>query len=316
MTPPHRGLNQGPVLWAAIKRQLPWMLGVLCFFYGTAVYGVSQDGAKSKLDEARENLRVSEATETRISLELERLERSGNVSPEVIKDYETYLDRVHRMVIENRKILQEMEAALGRYEPREKVTGPPDTLERGNLPDQKLPEAEVRDEVAALDGEFYASLAVFDEMLLKELDEIRAKSANRMQDLAQEAAAAAQRVRQKGVEVDTSYQGKTEKTESGQRDSEKEKAEKPGGEQPESEKEKTKTQVEHSKDRVAGRDREYDRDPGDGKGGTYSRKERPASYDDDIVARQIREAAEKETDPELKERLWKEYENYKRGKSQ
>jgi hypothetical protein len=39
-------------------------------------------------------------------------------------------------------------------------------------------------------------------------------------------------------------------------------------------------------------------------------------YDDDIVARQIREAAEKETDPELKAKLWKEYEDYKRGSAQ
>jgi len=33
--------------------------------------------------------------------------------------------------------------------------------------------------------------------------------------------------------------------------------------------------------------------------------------DDDIVARQIREAAENETDPELKEKLWAEYRRYK-----
>lgn len=32
---------------------------------------------------------------------------------------------------------------------------------------------------------------------------------------------------------------------------------------------------------------------------------------DDIVARQLREAAEKETDPELKEKLWEEYRKYK-----
>jgi hypothetical protein len=31
------------------------------------------------------------------------------------------------------------------------------------------------------------------------------------------------------------------------------------------------------------------------------------------VARQLREAAEKETDPVLKEKLWKEYEEYKKG---
>lgn len=37
------------------------------------------------------------------------------------------------------------------------------------------------------------------------------------------------------------------------------------------------------------------------------------SADDDIVARQLREAAEKETDPELKEKLWQEYRKYKEG---
>ena len=40
----------------------------------------------------------------------------------------------------------------------------------------------------------------------------------------------------------------------------------------------------------------------------------PDARDDDVVARQIREAAEKETDPELKEELWKEYERYKAGR--
>jgi hypothetical protein len=36
--------------------------------------------------------------------------------------------------------------------------------------------------------------------------------------------------------------------------------------------------------------------------------------DDDIVARQLREAAEKETDPVLKEKLWQEYRKYKQGR--
>jgi len=35
--------------------------------------------------------------------------------------------------------------------------------------------------------------------------------------------------------------------------------------------------------------------------------------DDDVVARQLREAAEKETDPELKKKLWEEYRKYKKG---
>jgi len=39
----------------------------------------------------------------------------------------------------------------------------------------------------------------------------------------------------------------------------------------------------------------------------------PDGSDDDVVARQLREAAEKETDPELRARLWEEYRRYKRG---
>ena len=38
-----------------------------------------------------------------------------------------------------------------------------------------------------------------------------------------------------------------------------------------------------------------------------------SGQDDDIVARQLREAAENETDPELREKLWDEYRDYKRN---
>ena len=51
-------------------------------------------------------------------------------------------------------------------------------------------------------------------------------------------------------------------------------------------------------------------DTGQAKGGVPAGT-RPPPQDDDIVARQLREAAEKETDPELKKRLWEEYWRYK-----
>ena len=61
-------------------------------------------------------------------------------------------------------------------------------------------------------------------------------------------------------------------------------------------------------------------DPGAGPG-TPRRQERtetapadiPEGSDDDLVARQLREAAEKEPDPELKRKLWEEYRRYKEG---
>lgn len=42
-------------------------------------------------------------------------------------------------------------------------------------------------------------------------------------------------------------------------------------------------------------------------------KDVPDGSGDDVVARQLREAAERETDPELKKKLWEEYRKYKQG---
>jgi hypothetical protein len=39
----------------------------------------------------------------------------------------------------------------------------------------------------------------------------------------------------------------------------------------------------------------------------------PDGRNDDVVARQLREAAEKESDPELQKKLWEEYRKYKQG---
>lgn len=39
----------------------------------------------------------------------------------------------------------------------------------------------------------------------------------------------------------------------------------------------------------------------------------PDARDDDIIARQLREAAMQEVDPELKEKLWEEYRRYKKS---
>ncbi|MFL6601251.1 MAG: hypothetical protein ACJ8R9_07940 [Steroidobacteraceae bacterium] len=39
----------------------------------------------------------------------------------------------------------------------------------------------------------------------------------------------------------------------------------------------------------------------------------PDGNDDDVIARRLRKAAEQETDPELRDKLWKEYVEYKRN---
>jgi hypothetical protein len=64
---------------------------------------------------------------------------------------------------------------------------------------------------------------------------------------------------------------------------------------------------------LAGHEPEPGSGPGAGKQDVpeYKRDDVGDGSDDDIVARQLREAAEAETDPVLKEQLWEEYRKYK-----
>jgi hypothetical protein len=48
-------------------------------------------------------------------------------------------------------------------------------------------------------------------------------------------------------------------------------------------------------------------------GQTTETASKEVGIDDDIVARQLREAAEQETDPQVKEKLWEEYRKYKKA---
>jgi hypothetical protein len=257
---------------------------------------ISTGAADARLQEARENLQTSRETEKRIASELEQLKKSGKASAEAIKDYEEYLSRVRAMTAENRKIMEQMEAAYERHTPGESDSNSAVSNKRDKMVDPNIPEEQTVDEVAALDKEFNESLAKFDDRLLKEMDAIRAGSAKKLQDLAQEAADAAKRLRDKGVDVDTSGSESSEET-----DAQKEASESSR---------ETETTGGTAEAETASRDGSRK----GGKGASADDRHRTDTEDDDIVARQLREAAENETDPELKEKLWKEYEEYKKGR--
>ena len=149
----------------------------------SVINGAPQDEVQLRLEKARENLRISQATEGRISSELEQLKNSGKATPEILKDYETYLNRIQAMVNENQKIVNNMGAAYSRYQKSAKTTGCSNSIQsEDNLYTEILAEEEP-DDLTVLDRELNDSLAEFDEMLLKEMDEIRAKSENNMNNM-------------------------------------------------------------------------------------------------------------------------------------
>jgi hypothetical protein len=252
------------------------------------------DSAEAKLAQARENLRISQETEKRIAAELEQLKKAGNASEENIGNYETYLKSVEAMTAENRKIVAQMEAVYTDNRSGRTGSARDSVAERNEMADPSIPEEQVTDEVAALDRQLNTSLVKFDGILLKEMDEIRTGSSGKLQDLAQEAAEAAKRLRERGLDVDTS----------------------PSKSSGESREDTSRSDQEmESRESRTGTDTASKTGSRRSGEGSSRKDQRRANYeDDDIVARQLREAAENETDPELKEKLWKEYEEYKKIK--
>jgi len=281
------------------------LVGLIWLSAVSFVHGSPPKEIVSQLRAARANLRISQAASERIAAELEDLKKSEEASQDMIHDYEVYLKRLQAMTDENRRSLRQMESAYCRHFPCEKPASRETLKDMEPMLNPSIPEEQAVDAVAALDREFNDALAKFDEMLLKEFDTIRAESATKMRDLAEEAAEAANRLKEQGIDIETNG---SESSGDG-----------PEEAQAGVEKSDTKKETTDSK---TGRDMEEGTKPRqetahgkshEGNGGQSEAKRRGYDKDDDIVARQLREAAENETDPELKEKLWKEYEAYKKN---
>jgi hypothetical protein len=141
------------------------------------------------------------------------------------------------------------------------------------------------------------------------MESIETESAAKMRDLAQEAAEAAKRLKEKGVELDTDESKSSDAESTQSKEGQQGKA---GDKDSSREENDSETQQGDGDDTVA----TADRSKGEGSGAKRDPGSRYSKEDDDIVARQLREAAESETDPELKEKLWKEYEEYKKNTQQ
>jgi len=280
--------------------------GILLLVLCVNLYAATRQKIESALESARRELRISIATEEQIASELTKLKKSGDASSHMVEDYELYLSRVQAMVAENLEMVAQIEALHARVDIRKASDGSAYSEDTEAMINPEIPEEQVVDEVVALDRQLDSSLAQFDEMLLKELDLVRAKSSERMRDLAEEAAAAAKRLRDQGIEIDTDVE--EESVESGQGSTQAQKTAEMEKDASETGKE-NKSEDDKDDSELTARDKFRE---GVESSGNHP-KNRYDSKDDDIVARQLREAAEEETDPELRKKLWKEYEDYKKN---
>lgn len=295
-----------------IKFNIGWLIVSLIVWLTPhgLLYGNSTDVLRFDLEQAREKLRKNQIFSERIAADLQELKQSQNADPDTIAAYQAYLDQVQAMVEEDRKTVAELEALNTKYaSPGVSLSAEAGTDDQ-QMMDSRIPEEQVGDELATLDRELDTSLAAFDSMLLTELELIRAKSVERMRDLTEEAAAAAERLKAKGIDLE--YESPDDSADAGDETQ---------SQDPSETSESSSKETTSSQDTGSGENQTVKGPSGKPRTGSgETSRDRDGRYadqdDDDIVARQLREAAEKETDPELKAKLWKEYEAYKKNRRQ
>ncbi len=225
-----------------------------------------------------ERLRIDHAAMVAAEQDYHDRRERGTLNDTEAVDYATYVARLHRLVAEDCVALARAGLPLP---PDLGCTAQPPRLIAPAAIDQ-VGEQTVDEQIAGLDAELSAGLGEFDEMLLREQDRVRAAAP--MTDAAEGAAGGADGASAaEGAEGDAGEDGQagTESDESGDGNTSEGAGAGPG--------------AQHQGGRQG------------------SPADIPDGSDDDVVARQLREAAEKETDPELKKKLWEEYRKYKQG---
>ncbi|MDX2417818.1 MAG: hypothetical protein QNK19_10200 [Xanthomonadales bacterium] len=256
---------------------LPSMLAVIL-----AWSAVDESIAQLRLDHAA--LRAAQ-DDYRSQRELNRL--SGTEAA----DYAAYIARLQRRVYEDCQGV----LALGGSYPDDLpcLTGAP--TQTGSADIVMQAERTAEEQVAALDAMLMAGLGEYDERLLREQERIKAAAPNTNSDTGDGSGsdgggADGGGEGEDGTEGDAGDQGRN----SGGVAGNNQRTGTTGGQ-------RQGGPVDSSQGSGdAGNDSDQPADIGDGS-------------DDDVVARQLREAAEKETDPELKAKLWEEYRRYTRG---
>ena len=238
--------------------------------------------------------------------EFEQAEKSRNTSSQEQADYADWIKQLSRQFSDGCRSLSSVSAApIPADLPCDEFTSSYLTPLQIDI----ARETTNAEKTAAMLGQFEASLGDFDEKLLREQDRVRA---NRPQTDSAEAGGGAAggdsgTAGESGADSEGDSEGNSEGNE--QRGDTGEAGE--GAEQGESQ------AGEQGSDSHSGAGANQPADGSQGSIGSGNQStvpdDIPDGSDDDIIARQLREAAEKETDPELKKKLWEEYRRYKEG---
>ncbi len=295
----------------AMTRNSVTVLAAACVLLAGLLSVGARAAGDPELKAARKELRLRVETERRMRGEFESLLADGRISAAEIIDFEDYLVGLGLTVEAQRRVVANLQetgsqSAAGALRNSPGAAPLPADFDRGQTDEEKI---------ALLDAQLGNSLSEFDEKLLREQKELAEKSRSAStgesggnqegSDGASGNAGDGQGENAEGNAGAESGDGAGESTagSTGQDGESAQQAE--AGEQGEA-----------SGEGAAGDDRIASAGGASGAGRQAGKRATPPDIpdgkDDDIVARQLREAAESEQDPELREKLWEEYRKYKK----
>lgn len=271
---------------------------------------------QTDLESARQRLAASRQVAMNAEAEFRTLLSQGGLTQSEQEDYRTYLSRLEQLVVENCSAVSELKALLNDTTPEDGC----DLDNAGSTGAVSFPGERTEEErVIVLDGHLNRSMSEFDELLLREMDELKRRQSGAPdarggvrgaggdgQQKGETGVAAATDAGEEGTAAGTSTgeEGTAAGTSTGEEGT--------GERRPEQQQPGQQGQERTASRQTGGEESVGARGQGNDKTTTSIKRDAPPDEgDDDIVARQLREAAEAETDPELREKLWEEYRRYK-----
>lgn len=265
---------------AAVKR------AIAALFLFTTFSMPAVADSRSELAQARHDLAVSEQVLARVAAQVEEARNDPATGPRERERLDQYLAHVRELVAQNRRRVRSLENGV-QMAPAGLPAG------SGGGTAGTPPAATRGEEVAALDTKLGGSLSEFDQLLLEEARKAQARAPS--------------------ASAGEGYGGGSGSSKAGGQGARQAESKGTRANQP------SQTENENASSRQAktGPGSPGGRIDGDDPGTPGATAAIPPDVgngnDDDIVARQIRKAAESETDPELRKKLWDEYRKYKQG---
>jgi hypothetical protein len=283
------GSKRSSPMWAVIAHTL--CLAFFLIFTASPIYAGDQS-----LDSIRKSINALESARQTALQELEE----ATMSASEVSDYKDFIIFLNTRIVNYCMDLAELGGAIaleGLPCPKTPAmvganeTAPSDDSSfytTGSGFGEAKSQAE---ETAELEGAFLSSLGDFDDSLLKEEEKVAARVPSQRESGSSSASGSSDQA------------GESGDTGSGESGASEEQGEGTTGDQGREGQEGT---AQSSTGRSGSQSSGVEQSTYGAPGGNL-----PPPEDDDIVARQLREAAEKETDPELKKKLWEEYWKYK-----